>query len=227
MYLQDAHHFTSVVLLAIAALFPLVDPLGGAPLYLAMVTSLSPADKVRTARLVAINSFFVMTVAVLIGAYVLDVFGISIPAVQVGGGLIVCAVGWSFLMTPGSPAISDRTSTADPDMLSQRAFYPLTLPLTVGPGSISVAITLGANSPREIRSLFTTALAHVIGIFIVAVSIYVCYRYAERILSKLGRTGTTVLTRFSAFTLFCIGVQIISNGLRAMLSTVLHGSISN
>jgi multiple antibiotic resistance protein len=106
-------------------------------------------------------------------------------------------------------------------VLSQRAFYPLTLPLTVGPGSISVAITLGANPPREFRSLFTTAVAHVIGILIVAVSIYVCYRYADRILGKLGRTGTTVLTRLSAFILFCIGVQIIWNGSRAMLATVL------
>jgi multiple antibiotic resistance protein len=221
MLLQNTNHFISVVLLAIAALFPLVDPLGGAPLYLSMVSALSPAERVRTARLVSINSFFVLTVAVLIGAYVLDVFGVSIPAVQVGGGVIVCAIGWSFLMTPGAPAISDRTSTPDPEVLSQRAFYPLTLPLTVGPGSISVAITLGANPPREFRSLFTTAVAHVIGILIVAVSIYVCYRYADRILGKLGRTGTTVLTRLSAFILFCIGVQIIWNGSRAMLATVL------
>jgi multiple antibiotic resistance protein len=99
------------------------------------------------------------------------------------------------------------------------------MPLTVGPGSISVAITLGANPPRELRSLFTTALAHVIGVFIVAVSIYLCYRYADRILNKLGRTGTNVLIRLSAFILFCIGVQIMWNGLQAMLSIVIHGVV--
>jgi multiple antibiotic resistance protein len=227
MLFQDIHQFIGVVLLAIAALFPIVDPLGGAPIYLAMVSSLTPEDRARTARLVSINSFFLLAVSVLIGAYVLDIFGVSIPAVQVGGGLIVCAIGWSFLMTPGSPAVSDRTSTPDPDLLSQRAFYPLTMPLTVGPGSISVAITLGANPPREFRSLFTTALAHVVGVFIVAVSIYLCYRYADRILNKLGRTGTNVLIRLSAFILFCIGVQIMWNGLRSMLSTVLHGTVSD
>jgi multiple antibiotic resistance protein len=223
MILQDIHHFIGVVFLAIAALFPIVDPLGGAPIYLAMVSSLSPADRARTARLVSVNSFFLLTVSVLIGAYVLDIFGVSIPAVQVGGGLIVCAIGWSFLMTPGSPAVSDRTSSPDAEILTQRAFYPLTMPLTVGPGSISVAITLGANPPREFRSLFTTALAHVIGVFIVAVSIYLCYRYADRILNKLGRTGTNVLIRLSAFILFCIGVQIMWNGLQAMLAIVIHG----
>jgi multiple antibiotic resistance protein len=223
MIFQGIHHFVAVVLLAVAALFPIVDPLGGAPIYLAMVSSLTPPDRARTARLVSINSFFLLAVSVLIGAYVLDIFGVSIPAVQVGGGLIVCAIGWSFLMTPASPAVSDRVTAPDPDLLTQRAFYPLTMPLTVGPGSISVAITLGANPPREFRSLFTTALAHVIGVFIVAVSIYLCYRYADRILNKLGRTGTNVLIRLSAFILFCIGVQIIWNGLRAMLSAVLHG----
>ncbi|MGC1458461.1 MAG: MarC family protein [Steroidobacteraceae bacterium] len=224
MPLQAIQHFIAVVLLAIAALFPIVDPLGGAPIYLAMVSPLTPQDRARTARLVSINSFFLLAVSVLIGAYVLDIFGVSIPAVQVGGGLIVCAIGWSFLMTPGSPAVSDRMSTPDPDVITQRAFYPLTMPLTVGPGSISVAITLGANPPREFRSLFTTALAHVIGVFIVAVSIYLCYRYADRILNKLGRTGTNILIRLSAFILFCIGVQIMWNGLRTMLSAVLHGA---
>jgi multiple antibiotic resistance protein len=70
-------------------------------------------------------------------------------------------------------------------------------------------------------------LAHVVGVFVVAVSIYLCYRYADRILNKLGRTGTNVLIRLSAFILFCIGVQIMWNGLRAMLSAVLHGAVSD
>src|ERR1700735_2288945 len=223
MLFQDIHQFIGVVLLAIAALFSIVDPLGGAPIYLAMVSSLTPEDRARTARLVSINSFFLLAVSVLIGAYVLDVFGVSIPAVQVGGGLIVCAIGWAFLMTPAPPAVPARPATPDADVLTQRAFYPLTMPLTVGPGSISVAITLGANPPRGLRSLFTTALAHVVGVFIVALSIYLCYRYADRILNKLGRTGTNVLIRLSAFILFCIGVQIMWNGLRSMLSAVLHG----
>jgi multiple antibiotic resistance protein len=225
MLFQDIHHFVSLVLLAIAALFPIVDPLGGAPIYLAMVSSLTSTDRARTARLVSINSFFLLTVSVLIGAYVLDFFGVSIPAVQVGGGLIVCAIGWSFLMSPGTPSVSDRKAAPEPELLTQRAFYPLTMPLTVGPGSISVAITLGANPPREFRSLFTTALAHVIGVALVAASIYLCYRYADRILSKLGQTGVNVLIRLSAFILFCIGVQITWNGLQTLLTTVLHAAV--
>jgi multiple antibiotic resistance protein len=199
-----------------------VDPLGGAPIYLVMTAGLLPAERAHMARLVAINSFVLLVASVLVGAYVLDFFGVSIPAVQVAGGFIVCAIAWSLLTSPSTPAVSERSAATGPDVLSQRAFYPITMPLTVGPGSISVAMTLGANPPRGIRSLVTTAVAHVAGIFVVAVSIYLCYRYADRILRKLGTTGTNVLIRLTAFILFCIGVQIMWNGLRTLLMAVLH-----
>src|ERR1700722_17081029 len=153
MPFEGLRDFVQITLIALAALLPIFDPLGGAPIYLAMITELSPPERVRTARLVAINSFVLLAASILIGAYVLDFFGVSIPAVQVGGGFIVCAIAWSLLSSPNSPAVSDRTSTAASDGLSQRAFYPLTMPLTVGPGSISVAITLGANPPRGLRPL--------------------------------------------------------------------------
>ena len=225
--LEAIRHFAGTTLIAVGALLPIVDPLGGAPIYLAMITSLTAPERVRMAKLVAINSFFLLVASVLIGAYVLDFFGVSIPAVQVGGGFIVCAIGWSFLMSPSSPAVSDRPTTPGADALTQRAFYPLTMPLTVGPGSISVAVTLGANPPGNLRSLFTTALAHLLGVLITAVSIYLCYRYAERILRKLGTTGTSVLIRLSAFILFCIGVQIVWNGMRALLTGIFKPTVGS
>src|ERR1700685_2495954 len=174
-------HFGSVVLLAVGALLPIVDPLGGAPIYLAMTASLTHDERSRMAKAVAINSFLLLIASALIGAYVLDFFGLSIPAVQIAGGIVVCAIAWSLLNSPNTPAVSARPSTAPSDGFSQRAFYPITMPLTVGPGSLSVALTLGANPPRDLRSVLATALAHVLGVFIVALSIYLCYRYAERI----------------------------------------------
>ena len=174
------------------------------------------------AKAVAVNSFLLLIASALIGAYVLDFFGLSIPTVQIAGGIVVCAIAWSLLNSPNAPPALAREgpSTATADDLGQRAFYPLTMPLTVGPGSISVAMTLGANPPGGIRPLVTTALAHIVGVFVVAVSIYLCYRYADRILRKLGTTGTNVLIRLTAFILFCIGVQIMWNGLRAMLMSL-------
>jgi multiple antibiotic resistance protein len=214
-------HFVETVLLATGALLPIVDPLGGAPIYLAMTVGLAPQERDGLAKAVALNSFVLLLASALVGAYVLDFFGVSIPAVQVAGGFVVCAIAWSLLNKPGSPAaLAGSTSpSVTAEVLRQRAFYPLTMPLTVGPGSISVAITLGANPEPGVRSLLVTALAHGLGILIVAASVYLCYRYADPILRKVGATGTSVIVRLSAFILLCIGVQISWNGIHALLAS--------
>lgn len=221
--LGDLHNFASTVLLAFGALVAIVDPLGGAPIYLAMTVDFTPDERARMAKAVAINSFLLLIASALFGAYVLDFFGISIPAVQVAGGMVVCAFGWSLLNRPNLLPALDRSDPPEVrlDDLSQRAFYPMTMPLTVGPGSISIAVTLGANPPKGFRPLFETALAHAVGILMVAISVYLCYRYADRILRKLGSTGTSVVVRLSAFILLCIGVQICWNGLRVLLAGVV------
>jgi multiple antibiotic resistance protein len=224
MLLERIQSFAGIVFIAVAALLPIIDPFAGAPIYLVMTSGLSPDERARTAKLVALNSFVLLLVSILIGAYVLDFFGVSIPAVQVAGGLVVCALAWSLLNGPITPAVSASASSATPDSLTQRAFYPLTMPLTVGPGSISVAVTLGANPPRNLRALLTTTLAHVIGVLITVLAIYLCYRYADRLVRRLGATGTNIMIRLTAFILLAIGTQIIWNGARTLLEGVLHPS---
>lgn len=215
-------HFGSIVMLAVGALLPIVDPLGGAPIYMAMTASLTSAERNRLAKSVAMNSFLLLVASTLIGAYVVDFFGLSIPAVQVAGGVVVCAIGWSLLNSPNSSPAPNRSEPKDAphDDMSQRAFYPMTMPLTVGPGSISVALTLGANPPAGFRQLLVTAVAHIVGILLVALGVYLCYRYAEKLLAKLGPTGTSVVVRLLAFIVLCIGVQICWNGVHAL---VLNG----
>lgn len=214
-------HFGAVVMLAVGALLPIVDPLGGAPIFLAMTVGLSSADRSGMAKAVAIDSFLLLMASALVGAYVLDFFGLSIPSVQAAGGIVVCMVAWSLLNSPNSPPALERNAAhaMNPDDLTQRAFYPMTMPLTVGPGSISVALTLGANPPTGFRPLLVTALAHAVGILLVAMGVYLCYRYAEQILRRLGRTGTSVVVRLSAFILLCIGVQICWNGVRGLIAS--------
>jgi multiple antibiotic resistance protein len=220
-------NFGSIVMLAVGALLPIVDPLGGAPIYLAMTTGLTSAERARMAKAVAINSFLLLIASALVGAFVLDFFGISIPAVQVAGGIVVCLVGWSLLNSPNTqPAVDRNAPHPTPEDLSQRAFYPMTMPLTVGPGSISVALTLGANQPAGFRGLLLTAVAHALGILLVAIGVYLCYRYAEVILRKLGPTGTGVVVRLTAFILLCIGVQIAWNGVHALITSVYPAAAS-
>jgi multiple antibiotic resistance protein len=179
------------------------------------------------AKAVALNSFLLLLSCAFVGAYVLDFFGLSIPAVQVAGGIVLCAMGWTLLNRPDAPpdAVSRATAAeAGTGNLRGRAFFPLTMPLTVGPGSISVAITLGANPHRDVRSLFVTAFGHALGILVVAASVYLCYRYAHVLVRRLGDTGRTVVMRLSSFILLCIGVQIAWNGIHAVIVATFPGS---
>ena len=141
--MDSLRDFLEIVLVAVGALLPIVNPLGGAPIYLAATEELTPPQQRIMARAVAVHSFLLLGTSVLMGAYVLAFFGLSIPAVQVGGGVVVCAIAWSLLSSPGSTAGKVAGKAPAAVDLEQRAFYPLTMPLTVGPGSISVALTLG------------------------------------------------------------------------------------
>jgi len=212
--------FSETAFLAFAALFAIVDPPGSAPLFLAKTADLSSDERASLARPIALYSFLLLAASTLIGTHVLDFFGVSIPVVQVAGGLVVCSMGWSLLNQPASSGKSADAAAVREDP-HERAFYPLTMPLTVGPGSISVAITLGANTHESVRDRLFTLTAHLSGALMVAVTVYFCYRYAETILKRLGRTGTTVLVRLSAFILLCIGVQICWNGVHALLSPLV------
>jgi len=218
----DLRQFVETLLLAVGALLPIVNPLGGAPIYLARTIDLSAEAHAEMSRRVAINCFLMLIVSTFIGAYVLDFFGLSIPAVQVAGGTVVCSIAWGLLNAPDDPASAakDAVRASPPADLARRAFYPLTMPLTVGPGSISVAITLGANQTRGVRELIASSLGHVFGIMIVTLVIFICYRYADRILRKLGDVGTVIVTRMMAFILLCIGVQIVWNGISGLIATM-------
>jgi multiple antibiotic resistance protein len=218
----EVRQFLEPLLLAVAALLPIVNPLGGAPIFLAKTVDLTSAEHEDLARRVAINCFVLLVVSTFIGAYVLDFFGLSIPAVQVAGGAVVCAMGWNLLNEPDRPptAARDAARANTPTDLARRAFYPLTMPLTVGPGSISVAITLGANPAADARTLIATSIAHVLGILIVVMTVFLCYRYAESLLRRLGDVGTVIVSRLMAFILLCIGVQILWNGLAGLLATL-------
>ena len=209
--------------LVIAALIPIVNPIGAAPVFATMTRSVTPTNRTLLARRVAINAFMLLAASMFIGNYVLVFFGLSVPVVQVAGGLIVCSLAWG-LLKQEPDAAPDPQYLVKPDDGLTKAFYPLTLPLTVGPGSISVAITLGANHANNVHSLLNAAPSLILGAAIVALSIYLCFRYSYQLIARLGTTGTLVFLRLSAFILLCIGVQILWNGLSALLTT-LYGRL--
>jgi multiple antibiotic resistance protein len=208
-------------LLVVGALFPIVNPLGNTPIFLTLTRGLSGPGRARLARAIAVNGLVLMVVSIFIGTHILAFFGISLPVVQVGGGLVVISTGWGLLRRPDDDDTNSNTKEPCHEMNYMRqAFYPLTMPLTVGPGSIAVSITLGANRTESTGWHWLPIAGLLIGALAIAISIYLSYRFAESLARTLGDTAMNVVIRLSSFILVCIGVQILWNGLSTLLRTL-------
>lgn len=206
-------------LLVYAGLFPIVNPIGGAPIFLSLTGGCTDPERNALALRVAFHSFYLLLGSLLLGSYVLEFFGITLPIVRIAGGLVVTATAWTLLQqgdTSGRRGDSGPVAPTD-------AFYPITMPITVGPGSIAVAITLGSQRPRvaDFTDIAILGAAAVVGLVAIAATVYVCYRFAERTVGALGQRGTNVLVRLSAFILLCIGIQIMWNGYSTLVN--VHG----
>jgi len=215
-------------LLAFGALFSIVNPLSGAFIFFGATRELDPKVRAAVSRWVSIYAFCIVAASLYIGAYVLSFFGVTIPVLRVAGGIIVAMSGWQMLNQPDATE-QRRSETPNPRSItvapSKLAFYPLTMPLTTGPGTISVAISIGAGRPRGFHPLllefFVETLAAV-GLLVLL--IYVTYRNAARLANLIGSTGTSIVVRLSAFLLFCIGIQILWNGASELLGSLGIGS---
>jgi multiple antibiotic resistance protein len=205
----------SVFLLTFAGLFPIVNPLEAAPFFLALTAGLTGDERQVLARNVAVNGFALLLGSMVLGPWLLVFFGIQLPVVRIAGGLVVAALGWKLL---SQEQWSDHSSSASLDAGAGRkvgSFYPLTMPLTVGPGSMSVAITIGSRKAEGSPGVWLRAehaTGAVLGVIAIAVTIYLAYRFAGNIARLLGATGLEVVVRLSAFILMCIGIEIIWSG---------------
>jgi multiple antibiotic resistance protein len=209
--------FVRTLIVAFVTLFPVVNPIGDAPIFLSLTRHYPESIQKVLARKIAAYGFVILAVSLLIGTEILAFLGIKLFIVQIAGGLIVASTGWTLLKQKDD----DPDPQSEPATLAdalQHAFYPLTLPLTVGPGAISIAITIGAHLRPPGSSPFSRAYllqlaAALIGMALLSVTIDICYAGAERLVRALGKNGTDIMIRLSAFVLFAIGVQIMWNGL--------------
>lgn len=199
-----------------AALFPVINPPGMALLFLAMTRGSTRDRRAALSRRIAFYSLLVIGVAYFIGKFVLVFFGISLPVLRVAGGLVLASTGWRLLHATragGENEVDVRGASGD---LARIAFYPLTMPITTGPGTISVAIALGASQSVTIPVMLGVLAASVT----IAATIFLCYRYADRIEGALGQTGSEALSRLFAFILICIGVQILWDGFSVLWTSL-------
>jgi len=204
----------SVVLVPLT-LLPIINPLGNAPIFTAMAGGSASVGQTM-ARQVAINSWVILVASMLVGSYVLEIFGISLPIVRVGGGLLVAATGWRLLHAedtdPVRVAVAGQAEELSARELAKRSFFPMSFPLTAGPGSIAASIALGTGTPSTSRDYLLGVIVAVLGPALTAVVIYVSYRYSTVLLNRLGDIGTVVMMRFVAFILLCIGLQMVWTG---------------
>ncbi len=218
----DATRPMEFVLLALPALLSIINPLGGAFIFLGATEGLPPELRNRLARWVAIHGFFLLNVSLYVGAYVLEFFGISMPVLRVAGGIIIAMTGWNLLQADDKPEADKAQQLAPNRPPSQMAFYPLTMPLTTGPGTISVAISLGTNRKPGLEGLLSFVAAATFTTALICLIIYFAYRSSEKLGRAIGPTGTTILLRLSAFLLFCIGLQVLWNGAHDLFETMLR-----
>ncbi|HYE52602.1 MAG TPA: NAAT family transporter [Azospirillaceae bacterium] len=208
-------------LLAFPALFSIVNPVASALIFSQVTAGRTHRERVRLARLVALNSAIVLLFSLWGGAYVLSFFGISLAALRIAGGFVVAERAWVLLNAPEQNEAKKQEQAAPAEDAEGVAFFPLTIPFTTGPGSISVAIALGATRPAggvELAAFYAGMSAAAVAI---AVIVWLAYGSADRLVSMLGSSRARIVTRLSAFLLLCIGVQILLNGLLDVVTPLM------
>ena len=199
-------------LLAFSALFSIVNPFGGALLFSQVTGERTHAERAALAGRIALYSAFVMLGALWVGVYVLNFFGITVAALRIAGGLVVAVTAWQMLSAPERHEERKESQAGEAVGADDVAFFPLTMPLTTGPGTISVAIAIGSNRPGEGANLLAFLIGASGAAVAIALVIWIAYQWADAIVALLGKSRVQIVSRLASFLLLCVGVQITLNG---------------
>ena len=208
-------------LLAFPALLSIVNPLGMAFIVEDLLRDLDRVERARVVRRVGIYALFVMLGALWFGAAVLSFFGVSIEALRLGGGLVIVLASLELLLRPEVKEARKQEQAEDAARPAlDRAFFPITMPLTTGPGTIAVAIALGAERPEpwEARLIFYAGVSA--AAVAMAVLIWFTYWSADRLARLLSPSAQRIISRLAAFLLLCIGVQIMISGAEGVAAVI-------
>ena len=206
--------YLPIFLGAFSALLPLINPIGTAMIIEPYFYGLNEAERKHYAFRIALNCFVLGVVTLHIGHWILQFMGVSIPATQTAGGIVIAFLGYGLLNNPQKSA-ADTKANVD---IASNSFYPLSFPLTVGPGSVSTLIALSANAQRGEESLFSVSLLVItLALFINLAAAYFCFVHNNKISRRMGTTGNEVINRLLAFLVFCIGIQMAFKGVMGLI----------
>ena len=206
-----------------AALFPVVNPIGSGFIINSFIKDLDDDQRKLAIKKIIINCLLIAIGSLAIGHFVLLLFGLAIPVIQVGGGIIICKTGMEWLSNPSSSDTDDKQKTIDKinmDEIERKLFYPISFPMIIGAGSISVIFTLMANVTVKENPFYTVINYSVIAfvIFTMLAILYIFLLQGRKIMKKLGKSGNLIINKLIAFITFCIGIQIIVTG----VSKIFH-----
>jgi multiple antibiotic resistance protein len=194
-------------------IFSISNPLGCAVIFNGITAGVSRGARKDLARRIAVYACVVLIAATWAGGLLIQLFGISLPALRIAGGFLVAAQAWRLLDDDGRGAHRETTNKADP----ADALVPLTIPLTTGPGTIAAAIAVGAGRPSNLADGALFLFATTAAALAVSASIAVLYGFSDQMVATLGSNGARIAARLSAFLLLCIAVEIVLQGLRGAL----------
>lgn len=216
--------FVHLLFIGIIALFPVVNPIGTAFIIMPYFRGVTPDERKRAVRKITIYAFGICTVALFAGHWIMQLFGISIPVVQMAGGIMICKFGWEFLAARDDdpPTASQRAPGPDSTYqhLASQLFYPITFPMTTGAGTISVLFTLsahGTHTRADWLDYLVDMSAIQLAILVMCALIYVFYLNSEALVRILGAGGERIFNRVIAFLIFCVGLQIAATGAKALI----------
>ena len=195
-------------LLAVSSIFFLVDPFAAIPSFLAITDGADAKRRVRMARKGAITCFVVLSTFALAGRFIFRMFGITLPAFEVAGGLILLLIGLDMLEAKRSPTQEASGDTEEASHKEDAGIVPLGIPMLAGPGAISsVMVLVGqVTTPWQMVAIIgCIAFTALVSFFVLS--------GASRVKSVLGETGIRILVRIMGLLLVALAMQFFVNGL--------------
>ncbi len=214
--------FLEIVFLGFIALFPVVNPIGTALMIDPYFSGLSRRERVSAARKISVYALGICVFTLFVGHWILELFGLTVPIIQLGGGIMICKIGWEFLTTDKSSDCPGQVSKESDEKefaeLEGKLFYPITFPITTGAGTIAVLFTLSAHvEDKTFSGYLLNNAALLISILGICILIFIFYVNAGRLIRYMGSQNEKIVNRLMAFLIFCVGLQIAVGGITDLI----------
>ena len=210
--MENSLRLFAVFLSTFGVVFAIIDPFGYVPIFLAMTSSNSEEQRRYMLKKACVTAFLVLAISTFLGQQVLEFFGISIPALQISGGLLLLVI--SFEMLKVIPVVEKLTPFEENEGREKEdiSIIPLAIPMLSGPASIASVVVLTSKAQETSEQPWMTYVAILISVWITLLFTYFVLRSATKLFKFVGATGLNVITRIMGLLLSAMAIQFLING---------------